>query len=681
MKMLRITLFYLIIFALFIYSAPAHGQEPGGENRLFAPVCALSSSRLVCYISSNTPLIISPDGAAVVDFAAGPDGEWLVFRTEEGDVYTANMSGEALAQIDSEALPPPALDILLPSIAWAPDGLAIAYITAQDLRVIQPQQGVAKRTDFTDRLYTAVKFSPAGSRLAARDINDTWVLFAMPLSADGNDIDVRRAPFAVGTVDTPADADWMDDNSLIVAPKAGGAIRFNFPTPEAAPIVAWNKPEGVFGKLQSSPDGTVRAMLFDPLDDTRGTTISIGVDGSISSIGGQQIDARAEWTNGGAWLMYYAGGTPILIDPATGLEESLPLSRVNKAVWMPPSLILAGALAMDGDIYLLVPDEEGIVQLWHFPGDGQRGILQVTKLPSDVVDFSISPDRRYAALSSGRKLILFPLSQAINTITPTPTGSLLIITPTPRAEAVPGAPDALILASLIGGESASPAWRQDSNQIIYSDGGNLYLTTLPTPNTPLLPPLLFANAPSGGRYVNPSYSLDRRFISAVRQGQNTTDIFPLTSVPSQPIGNVSTEMAVWGPIGLLSAVRGSDNRFTVGLTADGITTTVAGNQPPVVDIRAVGGAGQALFLRNAGWRFGPVAAQLGATTNDPAKPEIRTLPIPLMRPSISPTGRFAAAMERANIGNTYRLTVTDLQNGRKVVIRNTLGIVNFQWVR
>jgi hypothetical protein len=429
----RLLIRRLLIVAVLIGFAPRPVRADSPAQRgpsARGPLCALVLGQIVCHDSPRTTgRPITPSGRSVVDFAVAPDGEWLVYRASN-TVTIASIYGSGRSQqIDSSAAPPATLDRSASTIAWSPNGLAIAYVTAGGFRVAFPTPtGEPTFVDVNDRLAVNLRFSTDGGRLAAQADDKSWSLFAVQLTDDGGRVrdGVRGSVQRTRAIDQAADVAWLNGDELVVAAVSGGLSRVsavNGGTP------AWIVPTEHFTKLTTTSGGEVLALHPDP-GDTIGSVVSISADGQVTPLGSSKIDATAEWGPDGETLYYITSGTPILIDRATGAENTLPLKRVGRLVWLPPAPPLSSSVPLDADLYFLAPDSNGVRQVWRLPRSGLEPVIQVSHETYDVRDFAAS--RTQVIVKTDQQTIRVPLVGATpavpeTAILPTSTPSPLVV--------------------------------------------------------------------------------------------------------------------------------------------------------------------------------------------------------------------------------------------------------------
>ncbi len=557
---MRIGLVFLVGICLVVSVVYDPRPVRGARPALPAPVCALVIAQVVCYdVERATPHPITPPDQQVIDFAIAPDGNWIVYRAAN-TIRIAAMSGNAATQqVDTQATPSAELDLSMTTIAWSPDGLAIAYVTASGFRVAFPTpEGNARFVDVGDRSVVNLRFSPSGTRLAAQADDGSWTVFAVQTAGEGTGepTGLKRTR----TIDQAADVAWLDDSALVVAMVAGGLSRLDAANADQPP--AWTVPDEHFVKLFATSDGEVLALHPDP-GDTIGSVVAISADGQVVPLGSSKIDEQAEWGPDGAMLFYITSGTPILINRATGAEDLLPLKRVTGLKWAAPPPTLVSSLPLDADVYFLAPDDVGIRQVWRLPRGGLDAATPVTHQPVHVAGFAVSRD-----------------------------GSQVVL-------------------------------ETDSGPVAVSLSGT------PIPADAGIPPV------------------------------STPDLHGVS----------------------LSASGDAPQReWLIRLSSGGSSRVLVRSLWPIVDVLVAAKPNglSVFFLRHVGWNSGPDTIQLGVPSNDPMQPEARSRFAILSGARLSPTGRFAAGLQRA--GRADQLVILDLSSGRKVRIQGADGVSLFKWV-
>lgn len=376
-------------------------------------LCVLISGQVICYDANTAALQpITPADPTVTDFAIAPDGQWLAYRAGQTLSLAPIADGQGAARtIDPQAIPSADLSRTQPdavTLAWAPDGLTIAYVTAFGARVTDPS---GQFVNAGDRGYVSLAWSPDGDRLAAQATDGSWTFFACthnPLRLSITRVFGDAASIA-----------WLDDKIVIVAPTAGGLLRID-PT-SASAVPAWNVADEHFIKLNSGKPGQVVALHLDA-GDHDGIAVSIDADGHWTPFGSAKLDPRLSWGPAPAdQLAYITSGTPIMVDRATGNENMLPLQRVDALVWSPGTLPEVQGLAMDADLYFIAPDTNGIAQVWRLPRDGFP-LIQLSRSVVPVTGYEVGADPiRYSA--GNTSMLVHPDGSSLM---PTPTAAIIL---------------------------------------------------------------------------------------------------------------------------------------------------------------------------------------------------------------------------------------------------------------
>jgi WD40 repeat protein len=683
--LILIPILALLTTAPWPFPAVRTAAQDGPNFRFRAPVCNLSGVRLTCSAGRSFSRRINNDDQRVVDFTVSADGRWVAYRTEAGQVVLAHIYSESKASIDNDAFAPANLEANKASITWAPDGVGLAYVTAWGFSLALPlPDGTARLIKMSDRLYTDLRFSPGGARLAAGDMRGGWTIFTLSATAG-----IRDTLTWTGIVNTSASLAWLDDNSLIIAPQAGGLLRTNVvgAGAETRLETAWNSPSGRYIDLTSTSAGPVRALLTG-LDPAVGVPVEIQGDGSVAALSTSALDARAVWMANGQYLVYITNGTPIVIEPMTGLEDALSLQSVSRFAWAGAETLEASSLQLDADVYFLQPDDDDVSQVWRLSGSGSSPIAQVSRLTTDVLDFAVSPDGQSLAITSGGRLFTAPIQELSAGADATPTPAFRAATPQPFG--VEGIPGSYLLATIRRDGGAQPAWRADGRQVAFVDSDGIYLVSV-TGQVEAPPTMQIAPHVADGELSHPQFSPDRGvlLLEGPLAGDGTrpfsvTPVLPDSPVPAgTPFNGLD---AVWGLSALFSVQRPDLATWTL-VAADASGTRELVRSPwPIESVVPLGGAsgldGQSVFfLRNVGWAFGPTVVQLCLSTGDPNVPEVRSAPMILERAALSPAGTFAAGLASDDDGTMDRLVILDLQNGRRVAIRDADGIRDLRWVR
>ncbi len=674
--------------------APAAAQTPE-RHALPAPLCALSAARVVCYeVRTAAPRFITPSADRVVAFALSPAADAVLYRTEDGRVLIAALDDPRPILIAERAFLPALLPREAHSLAWAPDGVALAYLTADGLQVALPTPDGAPlyRSDAA-RQYVNLRFSPFGGRLAAQDHLGGWTVFTLASEA-GIRSDLRR----VGGFDEPSDAAWLDDNSLILAPTDGGLLRLNvIETAERTFLAeAWRTSEGVFTRLSSAYDGTLRAMQrVGALSES--ILVRIDGDGTATPFGERRVDSAMTWLGEGSRLVYITSGTPILIIPESGAEDALPLQRVHALAWAMPTYQRVANLALDADLYFLAfegaddsdahPTEEaGAAQVWRLPGDGERAAERLWRLPEGARAFALSPDRRQMAVVSGQFVAILPALNAAERAalaTPTPTRRG---TPTPAPPRLPDVPESRAVAQLRSATLASVDWSPDGRLIAFVDTDGAYVVEALAEESSLPQPLTIAASTSERTYDQVSFSADGRSLllrATLSDGSREFALAPVAEGGWRLL-NFRAELAVWGSNALFT-VRREGAQWLLSAYDGQSETVLARSAYPIVSAQPLGGAARpaeqtVVFWRQVGWSVA-AALQRCSTTGDPETVRVESPPFALPRAHFSPSARFAVGQARGRRGKIDQLVILDTTNGRIVALQNLRVADQVRWIR
>lgn len=672
-RIIRVSAALCVLFASFANLANNNASAQG-RRRLPAPLCALVIGQVICYDQNAEAQPVTPPGQRVLDFAIAPDDNWIAYRIDDvvtlAPIYGSTASQQSRQsqqsqQIDTQATPSATLDLTMTTLAWSPDGLAIAYVVANGFRIAIPtESGTPQLISVEDRLAINLRFSPNGTRLVAQADDGTWSLYAIdPFANTPDSKPIQRT----GTIDQAADVAWQDENLLVVALVAGGLYQIDAANPSARP--AWTVPSEHFIKLITTTTREVLALHPDPRD-TIGNVVSISRDGKVTPVGASKIDSQAEWGLGGETLLYITSGTPILIDPATGRENTLPLRGVTRLAWTRPLPPSVGTLVMDADLYFLQPDASGVRQVWQLPRSGLDRLTQLTTQISEVRDFAISPNRTQIALTSGGRLVVVSATD-------------------PKDERV--------LAWLNRTDSAQADWHPGGNQLVYADGNGLYLVATDGNSIPIqIMPKGSEQRPTA-LYKRPQFSPDGRFLLVEWHEPKddsfiSTNIIDMAANTLTPLKFARPWNVSWGPENMLLArapAQVTDSARLLALRIQGgvqsETLALAESSWYIADARVA--ADKSIhFLRRMGWVAGPdiVRPHVVSAPTSPGsasvvvRSEARGEPGILSNPQLSPTGRFAVGWQRT--GKIGQLVVLDLQSRSRVRIQGANDPSALHWI-
>ncbi|MBX3081776.1 MAG: hypothetical protein KF716_09090 [Anaerolineae bacterium] len=663
---------WLSVLVSWLLSPPltVHAQLRGVPT----PLCAIADDQLKCYNARGSVRTITAAGETAVDFDISPDGEWLVYRVQNDDqtaIRTVSLYGGDSFEIDPQAPISAEFNVQNQTLVWSPDGVVIAYVLASGLRIATPaQDGSPHLNEIMDKLYIDVRFSPAGTKLAAQSTDGGWTIFELA---------ERFTPNAhltqLRTLRVSGELAWQDENLVIVAPENGSIYRVNSSDPnaqyEATGIT------GYFTHLIRTPDGSLRAMSIE-IGRGFGRFVTLGTDNTVTPLGDVNIDTRVMWVQGGRTLIYITSGTPILVNPATGLEDTLPVKGAVRVIWSPPFLESVDSTGLDADIMYLAPDATSIPQVWRLVRNGEQPPTALTQSISGIESYAISPDKAKLAVVEAQSLLVLPLT-ASGIVTPSPT---------PRFNAPTQAPH--FPTTLRRSGAVTLAWNPDSTQIAYADDDGVYLA----PADASSPARQIAPNTDGKRFDIPQFSPDGSAVLVENmnapQGTRDFSVIPLRdNVPPlivPPLRDNGVDTVLWSVpnnsrVGLLVVQYTEVSKLTF-ISAEG-TQELAAVPAPILApmyVRNVTNPSLYFFVR-MGWQAGTQVVQY-YTVKLGASPQPISDPFVLGgKLQISPTGRLALSVQRVDSPTrSNQLIIIDLQNQRKIAIANAYNVTDVQWI-
>jgi hypothetical protein len=332
---------------------------------------------------------VTPADSVPLDFGLSPDGIWLAFRTEAA-LSLFNMVKDETRLIDSGAGIPPYRG-RGETIAWSPDGRALAYTVENGLRV-----------HFFDGSSTDVPLTPLlnltwssdGRFLAAEAENDIWWFYAV--SAES--VTLRAAlPGSHGGA-------WVSPSLFMLAPLEGGLAVMDLADGNrqtqladasklyANPSLRGDGVVAVFGRRSTDTSITPTAGYLHEI-----TSTNAGVQ--ITQVSEESLELNGlRWAPGGRLMTALNSGILALVDPATAQGFPLPMTDVVAYTWGAVRLPSVPNLPITAEVYFLADDGSGAQQVFALPEDGSSPV-QVTFHPQSV--------ERYAMLRDGRSAVYF----------------------------------------------------------------------------------------------------------------------------------------------------------------------------------------------------------------------------------------------------------------------------------
>jgi len=438
---------------------------------------------------------VTPEGEYVLDFRVAPDANWLAYRTQSG-MFMKNIFDDSLEirEIEGDRASLPLIRGAGETIAWSPDGSALAYTTEYGGRVHFFADGVF--ADLTTPELLNLTWSPDGSFLAAEASENVWWIF----QRTGSSINLRAAiPGANG-------ADWYSNNQLLYAPVEGGMVILDFTAGNQQIEILPNT--DIYYQPGVTRDGQIVAFVGNM---TSANLIQVEVDdsfiGTATVIGSNTVDLTGtQWSPGGFLLTAFQGGVIALINPITSNGFTLPVTGAAAYSWGPeyPQLVVNAPLP--GDAHFIATDLSGVQQVWELPADGSRA-QTITPATLDITEFAISPDGQKIVYVSNSTLFLY----------------------TPGSEAEPTE-----LATPGINESLSPAWSPDNTTVYYRDeqsaGTGIWRVSVDSE------PELFLSDEDGIVYTNPKPALGAAVMLVNRNDEiatvdvTTAEVTPLNIV-------------------------------------------------------------------------------------------------------------------------------------------------------
>lgn len=342
---------------------------------------------------------VTPENEFVLDFAVAPDGNTVAYRTQAG-LFTSNMFvPDSVEQIENERADIPDIRGKGDTLAWSPQGDAIAYTTLYGGRVYF-------NTGFFSDLMTPgllhLVWSPDGRYLAAEAAQNVWWIFRR----EANEM------LLTSVIASGVGAAWIDLTRMVFAPAEGGLIIMdmaagNLQTPLLDAFQKYRRPcydaqNGsllVFGGAANGDEdsGRLLRLIF------RSTTITLQEEG-IADVPLTGL----RWAPGCQLMIAFEGGSLALIEPRSGQGFTLPIVEASAYTWgnIYPPAVTGVPLPAEG--YAIAPGPNGIQQVWRIPQDGSLPST-ITPAVYDISEYAISPDGTRIVYISNSILWLYPV--------------------------------------------------------------------------------------------------------------------------------------------------------------------------------------------------------------------------------------------------------------------------------
>lgn len=347
------------------------------------------------------------DGSAeIIDFGVAPDGALLALRTASGLTLLNMVSGEQ-RQLETLTAGFPPFRGQGQSVAWSPDGRALAYTVESGIRVFFADNQSFVTLDVLPPVMNLL-WSEDGGYLAAESEGNIWWVF-------------RREPAAMvlhAALPSSIGAAWVDPTVLMFAPADGGLFLMDVGAANAQaqiadastlysdPALRPDRSVNVFGRGRTdssttTEQGYLHTAAFDAAAGWRVERVSdVAVD---------LVDMR--WTPDGRLLVVLRGGVIAVIDPASAQGFTLPATGAVAYEWGAVRSGRAASIAPSADGYFLQVDYTGERQIWLVPRDGSPP-TPVTASETSIERFAVAPDGASLAYYSAGALYALPAEVA-----------------------------------------------------------------------------------------------------------------------------------------------------------------------------------------------------------------------------------------------------------------------------
>ncbi len=329
-------LVFLIAILTAMFSLPARAQD--ALNLPADLYVLLNEGEIQRYgVGASGETTLTPSGLFIVDFGVDTQGERIAFRTESGLFVIDVVNGGQPQLIEGPSADVPPYRGEGDTIAWSPNGDAIAYTTTYGGRVYFNTGAAPVFVDLREGIFKSLSWSPGGRFLAAEADQNVWWIYRR----QGSSLTLTSAiPSSIGTA-------WVSDSEIVFAPADGGlrlidldqanaqavlldkSVMYRMPTLNAQDALVF------FGRDPNDanvPDGYGRLLRLK-----RGAQ-------QVETIGQVPIAlANVRWAPGGSLLVAFQGGVIALYDPSTGLGFPLPIQDVVAYDWGPLPTTAASA--------------------------------------------------------------------------------------------------------------------------------------------------------------------------------------------------------------------------------------------------------------------------------------------------------------------------------------------------
>lgn len=353
---------------------------------------------------------ISPENTFIVDFAVAPDNVWLAYRTQDG-LWLADMYAPDSQQlIDGVTADAPPIRGRGETIAWSPQGDAIAYTTLYGLRLYR-NDGVFADVVVSPLLH--LQWSPLGGYLAAEAEENIWWIYRR----DGGQLTLVAAlPSSIGV-------DWLNETQLVFAPQEGGLFILDLARGNAQTQLLDTTWACGLPFVESAESILFFARrTFDPLvAENSGRLIRINpTTRATEDLGTEPLEfSNIRWARGGIFLVASQAGVLALVEPRSAQGFTLPIASAAAYGWGPLLGARQQTLDLPNDAFFLADDVNGITQVWRLRANALPETITPAETPISIYAVSAG-GRQVAYISDGQLWLHTPNSN-------TPPRSLLTI--------------------------------------------------------------------------------------------------------------------------------------------------------------------------------------------------------------------------------------------------------------
>jgi hypothetical protein len=393
-------LYFTLLLAFFLMSVTfTHAQEDG-LNLPTELYTLINEGQVQRYgLGASGLATVTPEAAVVVDFGVAPDGILLAYRTESG-LSVRDMLNDEIQEIEATTAGIPPFRGRGATIAWSPDGGALAYTVEYGIRLYFPASGVFFDVGISPILN--LNWSPDGRFLAAEAEENIWWIYRREVDTM---ILTSAIPSSVGL-------DWVGPALLMFAPAEGGLYLMDVGNGNAqSQLSATNL---LFRQPKVRRDGSVAIFARSSSDTQLAPTVAYLYrvvptpdGGDIEQVSELEIDLEGlRWAPGGTLLLALRGGVLALVDPATGQGFTLPATGVVSYGWGGLRQVPVASLQLTTAAYFIADDGTGIDQLWRVSQDGAQGI-PVINAEAPVERFAVAPSGVNVVYLSGGQLWVY----------------------------------------------------------------------------------------------------------------------------------------------------------------------------------------------------------------------------------------------------------------------------------